>query len=166
MQGPKGQYALQYELDAMGGAEASKLFSTGAMVGRRRCRTGRSTDGVAVGLDLLGVLFEGGGEAAVALGIGDEVEIAGAGGGDCGFQGRNSGVADGAGRQAGVTIGVVGRIRLEVGSVNGAAVAILEQSGIDDAGIGGERHVLGEAVFEDSGDEWALRTLANFFLDE
>ena len=35
---------------------------------------------MAVGLDLLGVLFEGGGEAAVALGVGYEIEVVGLGG--------------------------------------------------------------------------------------
>src|ERR1019366_3585340 len=98
---------------------------------------GGIAQGAAVALDLLAMLLEGGGEAAVALGIRDEVEEIGARGGDGGFERGDARVADGAGGQSGVAIGVVGRIELKVGGVNGAAIATLEQSSVDDAGIGG-----------------------------
>ena len=66
-------------------------------------------DRVAVGLDVGVVFFEAGGEAAVAVGVGYEVEVVGLGGVDGGLEGGEAWVADGAGWQAGVAIGVVGR---------------------------------------------------------
>ena len=72
------------------------------------------------------MLLEGGGEAAVALGVGDEEEVVGLGGVEGGLEGGHSGVADGAGGQAGVDVGVVGRGVLEVGGVDGSAPPIVE----------------------------------------
>ena len=88
----------------------------------------------AVGLDLLGMLLEVGGEAAVAGGIADEIEVVGLGRVKGSPQGGDSGVADGPGRQAGVVVGVVRRGRLQVGGVDGAAPAVFQQRGVDDGG--------------------------------
>ena len=41
-----------------------------------------------------------------------------------------------------MAVGVVGRGGLEVGGVDGAAVAVFEQGGVDDGGIGGQGHAL------------------------
>jgi hypothetical protein len=65
--------------------------------------------GLPVGLDLLGVLLEIDGEAGVAGGIADEVEIVGLGWMHRGAQGGYAGVGDWARGEAGVFIGVVGR---------------------------------------------------------
>src|ERR1035437_3151191 len=92
--------------------------------------------GAAVGLYLLRVLFEGGGEAAVALGVGDEVEIVGVGWGERGFECGDAGIADRARRQPGMAVGVVWRRGLEVGFVDCAAITAFEQGGIDHAGVG------------------------------
>ena len=127
---------------------------------------GWATDGAAVGCYLLGMFLQGGGEAAVALSIRDEVEKIGVRGGDGGFERGDARVADWAWGQAGVAIGVVGRIELKVGGVNGAAIATLEQRSVDDARIGGERHALGEAVEEDSGDERTFGVLADLLLNQ
>src|ERR1035441_4132419 len=124
------------------------------------------TEGAAVDLHLLGVLLEGSGKAAVALGVGDGIEGAGGGGGEGSLERGDPGVADGARRQAGLAVGVVGRVGLEVGGVDGAAITAIEQSCVDDAGICRERHALGEAVGEDAGDERALGVLIDLLLDE
>jgi hypothetical protein len=58
---------------------------------------GGFADGAAIGLHLVGVLFESGGEAAAALSVCDEVEEVGMGRGQSGFEGGDSGIADGAG---------------------------------------------------------------------
>jgi hypothetical protein len=63
----------------------------------------------------------------VAVGVGDEVEVAGLGGVDGGAEGGEAGVADGAGGQAGVAVSVVGRGGLEVGGIDGPAPAVLEE---------------------------------------
>ena len=89
----------------------------------------------------------------MALRVRDEVEVVGVGGGTGGFERGDAWVGDGAGRQAGMAIGVVGRGVLQVGLVDGASIAVFQQGGVDDAGVGGERHVLCEAVDEDAGDE-------------
>src|SRR5437899_2756426 len=94
--------------------------------------------GLAVGLDLLGVLPEIDGEAGVAGGVADEVEVVGLGGVKGSAEGGEAGVGDGAGGEAGVFVGVVGRGGLEVGGVEGAAPAAVEQGGVDDGGVGGE----------------------------
>jgi hypothetical protein len=65
-----------------------------------------------------------------------------------------------------MAVGVVGRVGLEVGCENGAAVSAFEQRSVDDAGIGGERHALGEPVDEDTGDERAFGVLRDLLLDE
>src|ERR1035437_10861815 len=82
---------------------------------------GGAVQRAAVILDLLGVLREGGGETAVALGVRDEVEIVALGRGDGGFERGYAGVANGARRQTGVAIGVVGRVELKVGGVDGTS---------------------------------------------
>ena len=55
---------------------------------------------------------------------------------------------------------------MEVGGVDGAAPAVVEQGGVDDGGVGGEGHAAGEAVDEDSGDQGALGVLADLLFDE
>ena len=63
------------------------------------------TDGAPIDLHLLGMLLEGGRETAMALRVGDEVEIVGAGGGERGLQGGDAGIADGTGGQGGGELG-------------------------------------------------------------
>ena len=63
-------------------------------------------------------------------------------------------------------VGVVGGRGLQVGGVDGAAPSVVEQGGVDDGGVGGERHGTGEAVDEDSGDERAFGVLADLFFDQ
>jgi hypothetical protein len=55
-------------------------------------RRNRLAGGFAILLNLLVVLLEGGGEAAVALRVRDEVEIVGAGGGQRGAQSGEAGI--------------------------------------------------------------------------
>ena len=79
-------------------------------------RRGGLPSRLAVLLDLPGVFFQGGGEAAVTLGVGYEIEVIGAGG----VRARPSGpqcreFAIGPGRQSGMAVSVVGRGVLQVG---------------------------------------------------
>ena len=99
-------------------------------------------------------------------GVADEVEVVGAGWAHGGSEGGEAGIGDGPGGQAGVFVSVIGRWRLEVGGVDGAAPAIVEQGGVDDGGVGGQGDALGEAVDEDACYQGALRVLANLFFNE
>lgn len=56
--------------------------------------------------------------------------------------------------------------RLQVRGVDGAAVSVLEQSGIDDGGISGEWNVAGETVLEDAGNKRAFGGLADLFFND
>jgi len=69
---------------------------------------GWATDGAAVGCYLLGMFLQGGGEAAVALRVGDEVEVVGGRRRQGSSERGDAGIANGAGRHPGVAIGVVG----------------------------------------------------------
>ena len=65
-----------------------------------------------------------------------------------------------------MAVGIVGRGVLQVRGVDGAAIEVVKERGIDDAGIGGERHVLREAVDKDSGNERAFGVLGDLFFDQ
>ena len=135
-----------YQIRCVDRLKASHLFAMGVvsgMLGGGGAELGGLTDSLAVGSGPAGVLFEGGGEAAVALGVGYEVEVVGVGGGEGGLEGGDAGVADGAGRQAGVAIGVVGRVGSGGRRRRWCRGSGLEQSGVDDAGVGGEGHAFG-----------------------
>ncbi len=67
-----------------------------------------STHRFAVRVYIFVVFFDGAGEAVVALGVGDEIEVVALGGVHGGFEGAAAGVADGAGGQACIAIRVVG----------------------------------------------------------
>ena len=121
---------------------------------------------LAVRLDLLGVLLEIDGEAGVAGGVADKVEVVGLGGMKGGAEGGYAGVGDRTRGQARVFVGVVGRGGLEVGGVDGAAPAVVQQSGVDHSRIGGQGHGPGEAVGEDTGYEGAFGLLADLLLDD
>src|ERR1700729_2073072 len=113
--------------------------------------------GLAVGLNLPGVLLEGGGEEGVAGGVADKVEVISLCGRHCRLEGGDAGVADGARGEAGMLVGVVRRGPLEVGGVDGTSPAVVEQGGVDGGGVGGEGHALVETVEEDPGYEGTFR---------
>ena len=75
------------------------------------------------------MLLEVDGEAGVTGRIADEIKVIGLGGMESSPEGGDAGVADGPRRQAGVFVGVVGRGRLEVRGVDGAAPAVVQQRG-------------------------------------
>lgn len=122
--------------------------------------------GLAIGLDLLGVLLEIDRETGVAGGIADKVKVVGLGGVHRGAQGCQAGVGDWPGRRAGVFVGVVGRGRLQVRGVDGAAPAVVEQGGVNDGWVGGQGHGFSEAVDEDPGYEGPLGVLTYLFFNE
>lgn len=119
-----------------------------------------------VGLNLFGVLFEAGGEAAMAGRVAHKVKVVGFGRGDRSLERGDSGVGDGAGGQASVSVGVVGRRRLQIGGIDCAPPMAIEQGGVDDRWVGGERHTLRETVDEDTSNKGAFGFLADFLFDE
>ena len=121
---------------------------------------------VTVGLHLLLMLGKSSGEASVAVGVADKVEEGGLCRGDGSPEGGDAGATDGTGRKAGVLVGIVGRGRVEVGAVDGAAITSLEQGGVDDGGVGFKRHLAGETVDKDAGDQGTLFLDAHFLFNE
>ena len=115
---------------------------------------------------MLGVFGEGSGEDSVTCAGADEVEEVGLRGMLHGAQGGQAGIADGARGETRVAVGVVGRVGLQIRGVDGAAEAVFEQSGIDDRGIGLERHAADEPVLKDAGDERTFIALSYFFFDD
>src|SRR5580700_2169684 len=84
---------------------------------------------LAVGLNLLCVLLQIDGETGVSGCIANKIKVIGSSRMHGGADGGGSGVADGAGGQAGMPISVVGRRRLKVGGVDGAAPVVVEHCG-------------------------------------
>lgn len=94
--------------------------------------------------------------AAGAVGAGDKVEVGGVGWLEGRFQGRQTGVGDGPRRQAGMLIGVVAMGAFQIGAVQGAAVTVIEQGGVDGGRVALQAHLSPQAVAKDGGHERPL----------
>src|SRR5579872_3643946 len=90
----------------------------------------------AIGDHILVVLFDGAGEAVMALGIGDEIVVVGLRWVHGSFEGAASGIGDRAGGQASVAIGVIGRSEAHIGMMQRTLVSSGQEFGVDDAGVG------------------------------
>src|SRR5579864_2777694 len=112
------------------------------------------------------VLFDGAGEAVIALGVGYEIVEVALSWVHGGFESAASGIADGARGQSSVPVGVIGRAELHIGVMERALVSAGQQFRIDDARVGVERDVFGEAVVVDAGHHRPLFGYRCLFFDD
>jgi hypothetical protein len=105
------------------------------------------------------------GEVVVAIPIAYEIQVITDGRVHGGLQSAFSRIRDRSGRQAGIPVGVVGRLRLQVLVMKSSVVGIGQQLGVDDAGIGVERHPLVQAVVVDASHQRSLFRRGGFFFD-
>ena len=98
--------------------------------------------------------------------VADEVEILALRRLQRGHQRIVPGISDRPGRQAGVAVSIVRRVAGQIRLMDGAAVAILHQRGVNHRGIGAQRHVTRQAVVIDAGHQWPLLARGGFFFHD
>ena len=103
---------------------------------------------------------------AGAIGLGDKIEIICFGRRERGFERCHARIRDGSGRKARVTIGIVSVVALQIGTIDGSAIAGLEQRRVNGGGIAIQRHSLAQPVFIHGRDDRPVLGTPGFFFHQ